>query len=100
MAAHRSPIGIVVENGSGCHDACARTRMRFLQKLFSPLGYIEAVILASLGLAPVNATQWLASHISSEAISWVSSEKGAVGLSGCWSAYFPWDGCCRDLCWK
>jgi hypothetical protein len=52
----------------------------FLQKLFSPLGYIGAVILASLGLAPVNATQWLASHISSEAISWVPSEKGRLAF--------------------
>ena len=54
--------------------------MGFLQKLFSPLGYIGAVILASLGLAPVNATQWLASHVSSEAISWVPSEKGRLAF--------------------
>jgi hypothetical protein len=77
MAVHRSPSDIIGEKGDGCHDAHrTRTRVGFLQKLFSPIGYIGAVILAILGLGPVNATQWLASHISPEAASWLSSDKG------------------------
>jgi hypothetical protein len=46
------------------------------QKFFSPAGYVGAVILALLGLAPVNATQWIASHISPEVVSLVSGDKG------------------------
>jgi hypothetical protein len=53
--------------------------MGFLQKLFSPLGYTGAVILTSLGLAPMNATQWLASHVSPEAFLGSQATKG-VGL--------------------
>src|SRR5437763_729977 len=45
-------------------------------EVIQPVGVYRAVILALLGLAPVNATQWLASHISPEAVSWVSSDKG------------------------
>src|SRR6267378_7153668 len=77
MAAHRSPLGIIGENGSTCHDGFrARTRMDFLQRLFNPLAYIGGAILALLGLAPVNTTQWLASHLSPAAVSWVSSDQG------------------------
>jgi hypothetical protein len=50
--------------------------MDFLQRLFNPLAYIGGTILALLGLAPVNATQWLTSHLSPDAVSWVSSDRG------------------------
>jgi hypothetical protein len=65
--------------------------MGFLQKLFSPLGYIGAVILASLGLAPVNATQWVSLPCFLGGHFLGTKRKRAVGLPGCWSAYFPWD---------
>jgi hypothetical protein len=50
--------------------------MGFWQKFFSPLGYIGAAILALIGLSPANLTQWLASHLSPEAASWISGDRG------------------------
>src|SRR5438067_1842389 len=75
MAAHRSPMGIIGENGDGCHDALrARVRMGFWQKFFSFRGYIGAVLLAILGLAPADLVRWL-SKVWPEGLSWIASDK-------------------------
>jgi hypothetical protein len=63
-------------NGGSCHDALrARMRMGFWHKLFSFPGYIGAVVLAILGFAPADLVKWLSEKISTEALSWISSDK-------------------------
>src|SRR5438270_559087 len=63
-------------NGGGCHDALrARMRMGFWQKLFSPPGYIGAIVLAILGLAPADFARWFSEKVSPEGLSWIASDK-------------------------
>jgi hypothetical protein len=59
-------------------------RMGFLQKLFSPLGYIGGVILVLLGLSPAQVGEWLAGHIPAGLASWIGGNQGrwAFVLSG------------------
>ena len=50
--------------------------MGFWQKFFNPYAYIGAIILMILGLSPTSVTEWLASHISPDLVSFVSGDKG------------------------
>jgi hypothetical protein len=49
--------------------------MGFWQRLFSPPGYIGAIVLAILGLAPADFARWLSEKISPEGLSWIASDK-------------------------
>jgi hypothetical protein len=50
-------------------------RMGFWRKLFSPPGYIGAIVLAILGLTPADFARWIADKVSPEGLSWISSDK-------------------------
>jgi hypothetical protein len=47
----------------------------FLQKLFSPLGYIGAIVLAILGLDPGHVSQWLTNHMPPEVSTWIKGDQ-------------------------
>jgi hypothetical protein len=66
--------------------------MGLLQRLFSLPGYIGAVVLASLGLAPADSVRWLSEKISPETLSWISSDKArwTFVLGGVWLLAFTY----------
>jgi hypothetical protein len=49
--------------------------MGFWRKLFSPPGYIGAIVLAILGLTPADFARWVSDKVSPEGLSWISSDK-------------------------
>jgi hypothetical protein len=47
-----------------------------MNRFFSPLGYIGAIVLVFLGLSPQNVADWIKLYLSIEISGWVSSDSG------------------------
>jgi hypothetical protein len=46
-----------------------------MQKLFSPLGYLGAIVLVWLGLTPMNVASWLQMGVNPAVSSWIASDQ-------------------------